>query len=234
MITLQAANIKKSYGKRIILDLNLSFAGAYLHVILGSNGCGKTTLLRLLALLDKPDSGEILLLEEGRLLTNNHATRQRIVLAPKPSGLFNHTVSKNVIYGLKLRKVPQGQRAELVHEALEAVGLCHLCQANALTLSSGEKQRLCLAMAMAVKPEVILLDEPTSSLDPHNVQQVEKIIGRIKKGARMIILVTHNISQAKRLADTVTFMGQDTTVCQTSAESFFSASHPNTLDRYLL
>ena len=233
MIAFQAVNIQKSYGKRIILDLNLSFAGEHLHVILGPNGCGKTTLLRLLALLDEPDRGEILLVEEGRPLTKDHATKQRIVLVPRPAGLFNYTVSRNVLYGLKLRKVPQRERVELVHEVLEAVGLSHLCQANALTLSSGEKQRLCLAMAMAVKPEVILLDEPTSSLDPHNAQQVEKIIARIKKEARMIILVTHNISQAKRLADTVTFMCHDTSVCQTTAEEFFATSQPNMLDGYL-
>ncbi|MCD6390115.1 MAG: hypothetical protein J7L69_11945 [Desulfobulbaceae bacterium] len=86
---------------------------------------------------------------------------------------------------------------------------------------------------MAVKPDVVLLDEPTSSLDPHNVIQVEKIIGRMKEEARMIILVTHNISQAQRLADMVTFMGEDNTVFQSSAADFFSTCRGNGLDGYL-
>ncbi|MEA3548709.1 MAG: ATP-binding cassette domain-containing protein [Thermodesulfobacteriota bacterium] len=233
MIAFHAVNIQKSFVQRLVLDLDLHFEEAQLHVILGPNGSGKTSLLRLLALLDEPDRGEVLLKENGQSLTKDHNTRQRIVLVPRPDGLFNHTVSRNVAYGLKLRKMAKVQRSELIHEALEAVGLLHLRQANALTLSSGEKQRLCLAMAMAVKPDVVLLDEPTSSLDPHNIIQVEKIIGRMKEEARMIILVTHNISQARRLADMVTFMGEDNTVFQSVAADFFSTSRGNGLDGYL-
>ena len=233
MITFHAANIQKSYNKRLVLDLDLHFEGAQLHVILGPNGSGKTSLLKILALLDKPDRGEVLLTEDGQALTINHMARQRIVLAPRPAGLFNHTVKKNVDYGLRLRKVTQPQRSARIHEALEAVGLQHLHHANALSLSSGEKQRLCMAMVMAVKPDVILLDEPTSSLDPQNVRQVEKIIGRMKEEARMIILVTHNISQAKRLADRVTFMAADRSFSQSPAADFFSAFAQNGLDGYI-
>ena len=157
--------------------------------------------------------------KNGQPLTEDYNTRQRIVLVPRPDGLFSHTVSRNVEYGLKLRKMPKVQRSELIHEALEAVELRHLRQDNALTLSSGEKQRLCLAMA--VKHEIVLLDEPTSSLDPHNVIQVEKNIVRMKEEARIVILVTHNISQARRLADMVTFMGEDNSVFQSIAEISF-------------
>ncbi len=233
MITFHAANIRKSYNKRLVLDLDLHFEGAQLHVILGPNGSGKTSLLKILALLDKPDRGKVQLTEKGQALTTNHMVKQQIVLAPRPAGLFNHTVKKNVDYGLRLRKVTQPQRSARIHEALEAVGLQHLHHANALSLSSGEKQRLCMAMVMAVKPDVILLDEPTSSLDPQNVRQVEKIIGRMKEEARMIILVTHNISQAKRLADRVTFMAADRSVSQNPAADFFSTFEENGLDGYI-
>ncbi|MCD6390116.1 MAG: ATP-binding cassette domain-containing protein [Desulfobulbaceae bacterium] len=138
MIAFHADNIQKLFAQRLVLDLDLHFEEAQLHVILGPNGSGKTSLLRLLALLDEPDRGEVLLKENGQPLTKDHNTRQRIVLVPRPDGLFNHTVSRNVAYGLKLRKLPKVQRSELIHEALEAVGLRHLRQANALTLSSGE------------------------------------------------------------------------------------------------
>ncbi len=233
MIAIHAANIQKSYNKRLVLDLDLRFEGTGLHVILGSNGCGKSTLLKLLGLLEVPDEGRVLLRKNGALLPQEQSTRHTIVLAPRPDGLFNQTVRKNVHYGLKLRRLPQKERSARVDEVLAAVGLSALSHANALTLSSGEKQRLCMAMGIAVNPEVILLDEPTSSLDPYNVEQIEKIIIRMKEEQRMIILVTHNISQARRLADTVTFMGAAGAVSQRPAKEFFSTFDKDGLDGYL-
>lgn len=233
MIAFHAKNIRKSHGKRLILDLDLHFANAGLHVILGPNGCGKTSLLRLLALLDSPDRGEILLSENKQPLTQNLETRHNIVLVPRPDGLFNHSVNQNVEYGLKLRHIPKRQRMERVQEVIEAVDLTHLSKSNALSLSSGEKQRLCMAMAIAVKPDVILLDEPTSSLDPYNSHHVEEIILQLKQEHRMIILVTHNISQARRLADTITFMETGQTVSQGPAEEFFATFDQDGIDGYL-
>jgi len=163
MIAFHASNIQKSYKKRLVLDLDLRIEGAGLHVILGPNGCGKSTLLKFLALLDVPDKGSILVRKKGELLSQDRACRHSIVLVPRPDGLFNQTVEKNVHYGLKLRNMPQKGRLKRVHEVLTAVGLSSLSRANALTLSSGEKQRLCMAMAIAVNPDAILLDEPTSS-----------------------------------------------------------------------
>ena len=233
MITFHAQNIQKYHDKRLILNLDLHFQRDGLHIILGPNGCGKTSLLRLLALMDTPDNGEILLSENRNKLTHSHATKQSIVLVPKPEGLFNHSVAKNIHYGLKLRKMPKQQRLQRVTEMLEAVDLSHLIDSKALSLSSGEKQRLCMAMAMAVKPEVILLDEPTSSLDPYNVHHIEDIILKMKEEKRMIILVTHNISQAKRLADTVTFMDSNNTVSQSPAKEFFTTFDKSGMDGYL-
>jgi len=233
MISFHANSIQKLFDKRLILDLDLRFQGSGIHVILGPNGCGKSTLLKLLALQETPDSGEVLLSENGQLLKKDRESRHRVVLAPQPDGLFNHTVYKNVEYGLKLRKRRKRERAEQVDKTLAAVGLSGLSRANGLTLSSGEKQRLCMAMAMAVSPDVILLDEPTSSLDPYNVQQVESIISRMKEEKRMILLVTHNISQAKRLGDRVTFMGTDRSVVQAPAAEFFAGFDKDGLDGYL-
>ncbi len=233
MISFHARNIQKYHNKRLILEMNLHFSGDGLHVILGPNGCGKTSLLRLLALMDTPESGKILLAENEKPLTRNQITKRRIVLAPNPEGLFNLSVTNNIHYGLRLRKIRKQIRLQKVTETLEAVDLSHLKSCNALTLSSGEKQRLCMAMAMAVTPDVILLDEPTSSLDPHNVHQIETIICKMKEEKRMIILVTHNISQARRLADTVTFINSDNTVSQKPAREFFETFARDEVDGYL-
>lgn len=223
MIEFHARHITKSFDNRLVLNLDLHFQGTGLHIILGPNGCGKSTLLKLLAGLSKPDTGEIMVQGNKHLPT----------LVPKADGLFNSSVRNNVAYGLKIRKVKGALRRARIDDSLMAVDLSHLGRANALTLSSGEKQRLCMAMAMAVQPDVILLDEPTSSLDPHNAQQLEDIILQMKQQEIMIILVTHNISQARRLADSVTFMSSDTLVSQQSAETFFSTFDKDGLDGYL-
>jgi len=223
MIGFHAKNIRKSFGGRIVLDLDLHFSGTGIHIILGSNGCGKSTLLKLLAGLIQPDKGKIV----------PQPGQGAPVLVPKPDGLFNSSVYKNVAYGLKIHKISGMARSERIDDVLQAVSLTHLQKSNALTLSSGEKQRLCMAMALAVQPDVILLDEPTSSLDPHNAAQLEQIILQMRQGEMMVILVTHNISQAKRLADTVTFMNSDTQAAQYSSEAFFKTFDRDGLDGYI-
>ena len=127
---------------------------------------------------------------------------RRITLLLPKIGVFNTSVYKNVAYGLKIRnlKIDSASRAE---HALDFVGLLQKKNQNALTLSSGESQRLGIARALVVEPEIIFLDEPTASVDVKNTEIIEDIIRKIRKDSRAIVMTTHDLAQAKRLGDEV-------------------------------
>jgi len=202
MITLEARGVVKRYGGTTILDgLNLDLTAGGLFTVMGVNGSGKSTFLRLLALLEFPDKGEVIVRDGGRVIPRSLTARRNIVLVPDRRGLFNSSVGENAAYGLALRGVSRARRGKIVAQVLKKVGLWKLRERNALVLSNGEAQRLCLAMAMAVSPPIILLDEPTASLDPENESRVEGIIMEMKRHASLVVLVTHNEFQASRLAD---------------------------------
>jgi len=117
-------------------------------------------------------------------------------------GVFNTTAFKNVAYGLSIRGIKGREREEKVNKALEFVGLGHKSDQNARTLSSGEAQRLGMARALVIEPEVLFLDEPTASVDQRNTQIIEDIILKMKEGrSSTVIITTHDRAQAERLAD---------------------------------
>ncbi len=143
----------------------------------------------------------------GGILKKDIHLKRRITLVLPKIGIFNTTVLKNVAYGLKIRGFKKKEVEEKADRVLESVGLIHKKDFNALTLSSGETQRLGIARAMVIEPEILFLDEPTASLDPHSTTIIEETINKLRKHNRLtIIMVTHNIFQAKRLADRVLFM----------------------------
>ncbi len=222
MISLGAENIVKKYQERTVLDLSCSFIAGSIHVLLGANGSGKSTFLRILGLLERPDSGTIHYAEDGCSLAADLSLRRRIVLVPDRNGLFRETVAANVAFGLKIRGRKPQEIEQKVRQSLERVGLWSLHRVNALTLSSGEAQRLCLAMALALDPDVILLDEPTANLDPGNAALVEKSILGLRRPGRLVLLVTHNLFQAQRLADRIFFIHQGRLLCDKEAGVFFA------------
>lgn len=222
MISLGAENIVKKYQERTVLDLSCSFNAGSVHVLLGANGSGKSTFLRILGLLERPDSGTVHYAEDGRSLAADLSLRRRIVLVPDRNGLFRETVAANVAFGLKIRGQKPQETERKVRQSLERVGLWSLHRVNALTLSSGEAQRLCLAMALALDPDVILLDEPTANLDPGNAALVEKSILGLRRPGRLVLLVTHNLFQAQRLADRIFFIHQGRLLCDKEAGGFFA------------
>jgi tungstate transport system ATP-binding protein len=230
---LELRAVRKHYQGRLVLDLDVAFAAGNLYGLLGANGSGKSTMLRLLALLERPEQGEVRYLVEGKEQGQDLAWRRRVVLVPDRKGLFNDTVLNNAGYGLLVRRVGRQEREARAEEALRAVGLWDLRGANSLALSTGEAQRLCLAMTLAIKPSVILLDEPTSSLDPTNTAQVENIIREVKTRTELIILVTHNIHQARRLADRLLFLHQGRLVEEAPAENFFSGPRSTLARKFL-
>ena len=202
-LTLTVSHIYKSYdGKPVLQDCSFPFDKSGTYVLTGPNGSGKSTFFRICALLENPDSGEVNYLYGGALMEKDITLRRRITLLLPRVGLFNMTVFKNVAYGLAIRGVKNDEMEERVHKALDFVGLLQKKEQKALTLSSGETQRLGIARSIVIEPEILFLDEPTASVDLENTEIIEDIILRMKKiGQSIVVITTHNISQAERLAD---------------------------------
>ena len=203
-------NLKKTYDQRHVLDLDgLRLEKDKVLGLLGPNGAGKTTLLEILAFLARPSSGEIWFENvkvdfSGRKLMD---LRQKVVMVEQQPILFTTTVSKNVEFPLKIRNKPRVERERIVEELLELVGMRMFKNASAHRLSGGETQRIAIARALACFPEVILMDEPTASVDVENQITIERIIREINREKRIsVIFTTHNMIQASRLADETVFL----------------------------
>lgn len=207
-LKLTVSNIRKTYnGNHAVKDCSYSFDSGKIYALMGPNGCGKSTFLRLCALLEEPDAGEVNYFSDKVALKKDMALRRRITLVLPGIGVFNTTVFNNAAYGLKIRRMKRKNIDEKTDSALDFVGLINKKNLNALTLSSGEVQRLGIARALVIEPDIIFLDEPTASIDEKNTGIVEEIILKIKKqtGAT-IILTTHDTFQAKRLAGKILLM----------------------------
>ncbi len=207
-LRLNVLNISKSYnGKSVLNDCSFSFNKTGVYVLTGQNGSGKSTFLRICALLENPDTGEVNYFSGNDIVSTDIELRRRITLVLPKIGVFNATVFQNASYGLKIRGIKGKDMEKRVERVLDFVGLSHKKDQNALTLSSGEAQRLGIARAMAIEPEALFLDEPTASVDEENTRIIEDIISNMRKNGRStIIITTHDRSQAERLADTLLTM----------------------------
>jgi tungstate transport system ATP-binding protein len=202
-LTLNIERISKSYDARHVLrDCSVSFELSGIHVVLGPNGCGKSTFLRICALLERPDTGRVLFTSGGEPLESSIELKRRITLVLPSVGVFNTSVYRNVAYGLKIRGVKGVEVEERTDRVLEYVGLIQKKNHNALTLSSGEKQRLGIARAVVIEPEILFLDEPAVYVDQENTEIIEKIILDLKQLRKTtVVITTHHVEQGKRLAD---------------------------------
>ena len=171
---------------------------------MGPSGVGKTTMLRLLNLLEMPTTGKLIFRgNENAILQKNNIMRRMSMLFQRPA-IFNTSVFNNVAYGLVIRRADKKTIEKKVIDALVLVGLTGCENQKALTLSGGEAQRMAFARAIVFKPDVLLLDEPTANLDPANVAKIEDIIKKIRgELGTTIIMASHNIYQVRRLADRV-------------------------------
>jgi tungstate transport system ATP-binding protein len=194
--------IRKRYNGRLVLDIDdLEVHPGELLTIIGPNGAGKSTLLRLLHFLEGPDEGVIHYDGEEIYYPVPLELRRRIAMVFQRATLFNRSVRDNIAYGLKVRGLKERGRVDAVMEQLDLIGLA---SENARALSGGEAQRVTLAQALVLDPQVLLLDEPTANLDPYNAGLIEAIIQAAREnGTPTIILVSHHVTQALRLADRV-------------------------------
>jgi len=205
-------------GKRLVDAVTLSVTAGARTVILGPNGAGKSLLLRLCHGLLRPTSGTV------RFAGPEHVDgRRRHAMVFQRPMMLRRSVLANVSYGLALAGVSRQDRRDQAMASLERVGLAALADRPARVLSGGEQQRLALARAWALEPELLFLDEPTANLDPSATQAIESAIQAIHAAGTKIVLVTHNLGQAHRLGDDVIFMASGRVLERASMARFLQA-----------
>jgi len=207
-------------GRRLLDVPDLEFAGTGLTVVLGPNGAGKSLLLRVLAGLVQPDSGRISW--AGRAPDRARAPRLGFVFQ-RPV-LLRRSARANIVYALKVTGTPRRTRQARADAVLAAARLDSVAASPARLLSGGEQQRLALARALALEPEVLFLDEPTTSLDPASTKAIEDMLKTAALGGTRIVLVTHDTAQARRLADEVVFLHHGRVLARSEARAFFRKS----------
>jgi tungstate transport system ATP-binding protein len=201
-------------GKSLINGINLRLTAANLTVIMGQNGAGKSLLLRLLHGLLTPTTGEIFF---GGEPLDDHVRAQQAMVFQRPV-LLRRSVGANLDFVLRLRGEASASRRDSL---LDQVGLLDKEKQPARLLSGGEQQRLALARVLALEPKVLFLDEPTASLDPASTLMIEEIARSVQRQGAMVVFVTHDLGQARRLADDIIFLHRGRVEEQSPAEPFF-------------
>jgi tungstate transport system ATP-binding protein len=215
ILPLKLADVSFVAGGRVIIErISAEIGAGPSTIILGANGAGKSVLMRLMHGLLAPASGKI-------AWRSADTARLQAMVFQRPV-LLRRSALANVTYALKLARVPHAEREHLALEALESVGLAAFARRPARVLSGGEQQRLALARAWALHPEVLFLDEPTASLDPTASREIERVIQAFDAAGTKIVMATHNLGQARRLGDEVLFLHQGRLVERAPVEQFFS------------
>jgi len=204
----------------IVRDLTLSFAPGAPTVLLGPNGSGKSTLIRLAMGLVAPTSGRV-------SWGGRDAPGERLAMVFQRPVMLRRTAAANVAYALPARDDAR------VRALLDRVGLAHLADRPARKLSGGEQQRLALARALARDPEILFLDEPTASLDPAATKAVEDIVRAVAASGVKIVMATHHIGQARRLAGDIVFLARGRLVERADAARFFDTPGTNEAAAFL-
>ena len=216
-------NVSFSAGPVTILDgIELTLTMGTPTVIVGPNGSGKTTLLRAAMGLVSPSRGRITW--GGR---TDVAPLRRAIVFQRPV-MLRRSASGNIRYALRVAGVPRAEWKRRADEVLGLVGLKHVADRPARRLSGGEQQRLALARALARDPTVLFLDEPTASLDPAATKAVEDVIRAVSERGIKVVMSTHDIGEARRLAGDIVMLHRGRVIETTAASSFFNA--PETVE----
>ncbi len=217
ILPLKLTNVSFEAGSmRLIKDLNLTLEAGPRTAVIGPNGAGKSLLLRLCHGLLKPSSGTV----EWRQSPGQDAADHQAMVFQRPV-MLRRSAAANIGYALKLKGIHGAERRERIDEALARAGLRRLAAQPARVMSFGEQQRLALARAWALRPQVLFLDEATASLDPAATHAVEEMIHAIHAEGTRIILTTHDLGQARRLSDEVVFLHRGRMLEKAPSEKFF-------------
>ena len=234
MNIIEVKNLKKAYGDLVVFDqVSFQVQKGETIAVIGPSGAGKSTMLRCLINLEEADGGDVIL--EGKYLvqegvyTSDASSRKicdKMGMVFQNFNLFPHlSVMNNLIYApLYVQKENKNDAIKRAHEILKKVGLEDKAQAMPSNLSGGQKQRVAIARSLMVNPDILLFDEPTSSLDPQLTGEVLAVIKDLAKEKMTMIVVTHEMGFAKEVADTVLFMADGGIVESGTSDDIFN--HP--------
>ena len=214
-------------GVEILRDVSLKITAGAPTLLIGANGAGKSVLLRLLHGLLKPSAGRVFW-----AMPTEHAARRQAMVFQRPV-LLRRSVLANTLYPMALAGVVREERDARAEEALALVGLADRAADPARKLSVGQQQRLALARAAALQPELLFLDEPSASLDPAATRAVEEIVLTLAQRGTKIVMTTHDLAQARRLAGDVVFLHRGSVLEQAPAEAFFQQPASTTARAFL-
>ncbi len=199
---IEVRDLTKAYaGRRVLKVERFDLPRGTIAAVVGPNGSGKTTLLSVLALLEPPTTGRIVLLGRTVNARNAAALRRHVVLVHEEPWMFATTALANVTYGLSARGVGRREARRRASAALDAVGMAEAADRPARYLSAGQRRRVALARALAVESEVLLLDEPMAGIDAQHADVIERALARLPREGRSVMLATHHLAAAYRLAD---------------------------------
>ena len=217
-----------SGGNRLIKDVSFTLAGKTRTIILGANGSGKSLLLRICHGLIEPTQGAV----NWEGANGGDPARRQAMVFQRPV-MLRRTVAANVDYALRVHGIDRAERRDLVAEALEKTRLRRHAGKPARVLSFGEQQRLALARAWALRPDILFLDEPTASLDPSVTRTIEQLINDIAAADTKIVMTTHDLGQARRMADEILFLHRGRVLEHSPAETFFDAPESDAAKAFL-
>ncbi len=216
ILPLRLEEVSFAAGGRTLIDrVSLEIGAGPSTILLGANGAGKSLLMRLMHGLLAPALGTI------RWNEPENGRRRRQAMVFQRPVMLRRSALANVAYALEVAGIPATEGKKLAVEALEEVGLAALAHRPARVLSGGEQQRLALARAWALHPEVLFLDEPTANLDPGATREIENVIKAFDASGTKIVMSTHNLGQARRLGDEVVFVHEGRVLERAPVESFF-------------
>lgn len=238
---IEIKDIHKSFGNHHVLKgIDLTVEKGSVVTIIGPSGSGKTTFLRCLNLLEQPDSGAIRMNDqqidcEKPSKKDILALRKQTAMVFQQYNLFSHkTVLQNITEGLIIaRKIKKDVAESIAHEQLKRVGLSDKSDFYPVQLSGGQAQRVGIARALALNPDVILFDEPTAALDPELVGEVLQVILEIAKTGVTMIVVTHEMEFAKRVSDHIIFMDDGRIIEQGSPLLLFNSAKEDRTKKFL-